>query len=345
MKRCALVFLAAVCVARHRRPGRGSIWRTTLSGIVAGSDELTEAPRSGAPATAGFRAMLYSTWKLNGHWTVSAVYQAYSVPYFYQSFAATGHSVKSDLLQSYVGYSRNWRKAALLVRAGELSTAFGSFPLRYRRCRECFDRYADAVWLLLQRGVDPRSHRDPDGFDVGQMGYAGAVCEFQSGESADAFPERPVRELDGWIGLYDPAGVAGRSLGLPRALSRPAIRFFFPRRSQPRYATRASAIGLDVEYARGHWNLQGELQRFQMDYHASPTFVQHAGYAEVKRVLNPRWYLAARGGYLGNNYSSSQYVEAAAGFRPGANQLIKVGYEFSTTKVPAITTPRRCSTW
>jgi hypothetical protein len=48
----------------------------------------------------------------------------------------------------------------------------------------------------------------------------------------------------------------------------------------------------------GHWNAWGEVQRFQMDYRAIPTFTQHTGYAEVRRILSPRWYAASRVGYL-----------------------------------------------
>jgi hypothetical protein len=87
-------------------------------------------------------------------------------------------------------------------------------------------------------------------------------------------------------------------------------------------------LGLDVEWARGHWNLQGELQKFVMPYTVIPSLHEQAGYAEVKRVLHPRWYIAARGGYTSTNLGGNvESLEAAAGFRPDRFQLIKFDYE------------------
>ena len=65
-----------------------------------------------------------------------------------------------------------------------------------------------------------------------------------------------------------------------------------------------------------------------LPYRAIPVFHEHAGYAEIKRVLHPRWYLAARGGYLNPSAGSNrQSIEATVGFRPGNQQLVKFGYE------------------
>lgn len=86
-------------------------------------------------------------------------------------------------------------------------------------------------------------------------------------------------------------------------------------------------MGADVQWARGHWNLYGEWQRFQMNYHVIPAFRENAGYFEAKRVLHPRWYVAARAGYLHGSYQSGgETYEAAAGFQPNAHQLIKIDY-------------------
>jgi hypothetical protein len=83
-----------------------------------------------------------------------------------------------------------------------------------------------------------------------------------------------------------------------------------------------------VSWARGHWNVYGELQRFQMAYQVIPTFSQHNGYAEVRRVLHPRWYVAGRAGYI--RYSAipgHEVYETVVGYRPNARQLVKVGYQ------------------
>jgi hypothetical protein len=89
----------------------------------------------------------------------------------------------------------------------------------------------------------------------------------------------------------------------------------------------ATALGADAQWARGHWNLYGEWEHFEMNYHAMPTFRQNGAYVEAKRVLSPRWYVAARSGFLHASYNSGgETYEAAAGYRPNSWQLIKVGY-------------------
>ena len=85
---------------------------------------------------------------------------------------------------------------------------------------------------------------------------------------------------------------------------------------------------MDAEWARGHWNVRGEVQRFVMTYGPDPTFHEHTGYVEAQRALGPRWYAATRFGYLSADYvGHSQQIEVAAGYRPGAGQIIKVSYE------------------
>ena len=61
----------------------------------------------------------------------------------------------------------------------------------------------------------------------------------------------------------------------------------------------ASGLGLEVQWARGHWSASGEWQRFQYDL---PGFTQAPSvistYGEAKRILTPRLYLAGRAGWL-----------------------------------------------
>ena len=84
----------------------------------------------------------------------------------------------------------------------------------------------------------------------------------------------------------------------------------------------------DVQFARGHWNLNGEWQRFLMDYRRIPAFRQHTGYGEVRRVLHPRWYVAARAGYVrASAFPGREVYEFVAGYRPNAKQILKAGYQ------------------
>src|SRR5580704_9695561 len=105
--------------------------RATLSGQAAAASESTEPPRSGSPVNAGFRSVFYPTWKLSDHWTFTGALQFYSRPYFFESFSTQGYGVKGDILQATLNYSRISDKGSILIRAGQLSTAFGSFLLHY----------------------------------------------------------------------------------------------------------------------------------------------------------------------------------------------------------------------
>jgi hypothetical protein len=105
--------------------------RATLSGQVAASSVSTEPPTSGSAISAGFRSVFYPTWKLSDHWTITGALQFYSRPYFFADFSTPGYGAKGDILQATLGYSRVSDKGSILIRAGQLSTAFGSFLLHY----------------------------------------------------------------------------------------------------------------------------------------------------------------------------------------------------------------------
>jgi hypothetical protein len=106
-----------------------------------------------------------------------------------------------------------------------------------------------------------------------------------------------------------------------------------------------TAVGLDAQWAGGHWNLGGEWQHFHYLY---PRYIQSPdvryGYVEAKRVMNPRLYLAARAGY--NTFTTfqkvgmpapaqlrpnRQAVEFSVGYRLSRRQLLMVGYEWLHT--------------
>jgi hypothetical protein len=90
----------------------------------------------------------------------------------------------------------------------------------------------------------------------------------------------------------------------------------------------ARALGLDGRWAYDHWTVQGEWQGFVFPYTVIPTYREKAGYAELKKVLSPRWYVAARDGESRSKASGDmQSFEGAAGFRPGRLELVKVSYE------------------
>jgi hypothetical protein len=69
----AVVYLACLlpmCLSAQEADS-GFDLRTSISTGAFYTPQLTAPPRDGAPVAAGFRLMLYPTWKLGKHWTVS----------------------------------------------------------------------------------------------------------------------------------------------------------------------------------------------------------------------------------------------------------------------------------
>jgi len=302
--------------------------RATLTAQMAASNELTEAPRSGAPTVAGARAIVYPTWKISDHWFATGALQFATRPYYYDDFSTTGYGAKGVVLQSTLNYSRVSRGGSVLVRAGVLSTAFGSFMLRYD----------DADNALIDLPVGYGYYYSP----VSIEGLAGMQIDATRGRmdgrvqfanSSPANPRSPFAhdQYGNW------AGGAGYTIRQGLRVGASGYRgpylsrnypYFFPGEANPNTLP-AHALGLDVSWAHGHTSAQGELQKFQMPYMKIPTFRESTGYGEVKRVLSARWYLAVRGGYSSANASGRmQTVETAAGFRPNRLQLLKAGYEY-----------------
>jgi hypothetical protein len=321
MRRAILIVCCLQSGLRAQEAASGFELRATLSGEAAYTHQ-----REGDPLTGGFRSVLYPTWKLDDHWAVSGAVQIYSQPYFFQQFKTPGYRVRTDILQAHLSYSRFWKDRSVVVRLGQLSSAFGAFLLRYD----------DAVNPLIDVPIAYGYYKP-----VSTAGLTGAQVDATLGkldmraQFVNSSPANPR-------GIFDRdqygnwAGGAGYTIRQGFRVGISAYRgpyldrnypYYFPGEAKPRDLP-GSAYGIDVEWGRGHWNVYGELQRFQMVYHAIPTFNQHTGYAEARRVLHPRWYVAARAGYQrAGAFGGNETYEVAGGFRPNRYQLVKVGYE------------------
>ena len=302
--------------------------RATLTAQAVASNELTAAPRSGAPMTVGSRSVVYPTWKISDNWFVIGALQFTTRPYFFEELSTSGYGAKGIVLQSTLNYSRVSSKGSVLVRAGEMSTAFGSFMLRYD----------DADNALVDLPIQYGYYYSP----VSILGVAGAQIEATRGkwdaraQFANSSPANP-RSIFGHDQYGNWAGGAGYTIHQGFRVGASAYRgpyldrhyqYFFPGEANPNTLP-ARALGIDVNWAHGHTSAQGEWQQFVMPYKAIPTFREWAGYGEVKRVLSPRWYVAVRNGYSSANASGKQQaLETAAGFRTNRFQLIKLGYEY-----------------
>ncbi len=324
MKRAATLLFLGVC-CRAQEASSGFDVRATVTGQGVYSRELSEAPRSGSAYLGGARVLLYPTWKLDDHWTVTASLQAYTHPFFATQFETPGYGVSTNVLQATLNYSRFWDRASVNVRVGQLSSTFGNF----------LQRYDDAVnpvpGIPLAYGYYA---------PVTPLGLAGAEIDTTFGRfdaraqftnSSPANP-RALTEPDQY-GNW--AGGAGFKIRQGFRIGASAYRgpyldrkfqFYFPGEAEPRKLP-ATAAGLDVQFAQGPWNIYGEWQHFRMEYHAIPDFTEHTGFAELRRVLNPRWFLATRLEYVRyGSFPGYQRYEVGAGYRPNRWQLAKVSY-------------------
>jgi hypothetical protein len=324
---CLLSGALSAQLARAQEASSGFDVRATLTAQVAVSKELTEAPRDGSPVIVGSRSVLYPTWKISDNWFVTGAIQLSTRPYYFENLSAPGYGAKGNVLQSTLNYSRISGNSSVLVRAGEMSTAFGSFMLRYD------DADNPLVDLPIGYGYYYSA--------ISVLGVAGAQMDATKGrwdgrvQFANSSPANP-RGLFAHDQYGNWAGGGGYTIRQGFRVGVSAYRgpfldrkyqFFSPGEANPSTLP-AHALGVDVSWAHGHTSAQGEVQTFVMPYKKIPTFRQSVGYIEFKRVLSPRWFLALRGGYSTTNAAGNERtVETAAGFRVNRLQLLKVGYE------------------
>jgi hypothetical protein len=323
----------ALLPCRAQEATSGFELRTTLSAEGVDSPELTEYSREGHPVTGGFRAMLYPVWKWDQHWSFEGTVQVHSRPYFFDEIETQGYGVKADIMQGHVNYAQFWNKASVVVRAGMLSSAFGSFLLRYD----------DAVNSLIDK---PLAYGYYGG--INPLGLAGVQLDATYGNwdfrgqfvNSSALNRRSIFDHDQYGNWAGGAGYtilqgfrAGTSFLRGPYLDR-QYAYFFPGEAPPN-ALPATGVGVDVSWGRGPWTAYSEWQRFQMDYRAIPTFREQFAYGEMRRVLAPRWYVAGRVSQMSDSAGPSKRVyEAAIGFRPSAFELIK--FEYETNKTVAV---------
>ena len=327
MRRFVLLCLCSQAISWSQEANSGFDLRGTLSGIVADARDLSGAPRYGNPAVAGLRAVLYPEWKINSNWSFSGALQLHSRPYFYQEFGTQGYGALTDIIQAQLTYSRVRTNKSLVLRAGVLPAAFGSFGLRYD----------DAVNPLIDIPLSYGYY----GSGVSLNGFGGAEVDATAGKldaraqllNSSPSNRRSIFDRDQygtWVGGAGYTISQGFRIGVS-AFRGPYLDrhwpYYFPGEAKPKDLP-GTGYGLEVQWGRGPWNAYGELQRFVLTYRAIPTFREDAGYGEVRRVLTPRWYLASRLGYLRSNATRAvQLLESAVGYRPDTWQLIKFGYE------------------
>ena len=302
--------------------------RATLTGQAAASNELSDDPRNGSPMVAGFHGIVYPTIKFDDHWFITGAVQLATHPYYYADFSTTGYGAKGNVLLASLNYSRVSGKGSILVRAGEMPTAFGSFPLRYD----------DAENPLVDMPLEYGYYYAP----VSIAGLAGAQIDATRGkwdgrlQFANSSPANP-RSLFSKDQYGNWAGGGGYTIRQGFRVGASGYRgpyldrhyaYFFPGEANPNTLP-AHAFGLDANWAHGHTTVYAEAQRFVMPYKLIKTYRESAGYVEARQVLSPRWFVAGRYGLESDDASGRMHVlEASAGLRANRFQLLKIGYEF-----------------
>jgi len=331
---CLLQGSQALCA---QEASSGLDLRATLTGQTAVSNELSDQPRSGSPIIAGSHSIVYPTLKLNEHWFATGAVQLATRPYYHEQFSTTGYGAKGNLLQATLNYARVSPKGSMLVRMGEMSTAFGAFMLHYD----------DAETALVDLPSGYGYYYSP----ISLLGVAGVQIDATRGrwdgrvQFANSSPANP-RSISAGDQYGNWAGGAGFMIKQGFRMGVSGYRgpyldrkypYFFPGEANPNTLP-AHALGVDSNWAHGHTSAQVELQKFVMPYKLIPTFRESAGYGEFKQVLSPRWFAAVRYGFTTTSATARmQTVETGAGFRPARCQLIKVVYEmkhYNTSSEP-----------
>jgi hypothetical protein len=277
---------------------------------------------------------MYPTLKLGPHWFAYAALQLRLAPYFYYDAHDPKHEFYSEVIQAFVGYSFQAGKMSAVVKAGRLSSAFGSFPLRYDDAenplldqplpyvtqlplaanqlpcgvKDLTSQAYGSVWFECGGapgtvpGLTPVTLYGLPGIEADLSGYHfDARLQITSGSPAS--PQRFDRfgQYSQWtagVGYTIRQGFRVGASGFRGPYLDQTVAALLPAgatvRSYP-----ARGVGVDIQWAHGRWSATGEWQRFGFDF---PNFVQspsmQASYAEVKSMLTPRFYLAGRAGWL-----------------------------------------------
>lgn len=323
----AVFIMLATYAAGAQEAPAGVDLRATVTAQTIASSELSREPRAGSPVILSSRSVLYPTIKFSDHWFISGALQAATRPYFYEDLTTSGYGVKGTVLQGAINYARVSERGSLLLHAGEMPSAFGSFLLRYD----------DADNLLVDFPVSYGYYYAP----VSLLGVFAAQIDASRGkfdgrlQFANSSPANP-RSIFARDQYSNWAGGAGFTIRQGFRLGVSGYRgpyldhhyaYYYPGEVSPRLLP-AHGLGVDGNWAHGHTTAYVELQKFVMPYTLIPDFRESAAYGELRQVISPRWSLAARYGYSSTNATGKLHsVEAGVAFRPNRLQLIKATYE------------------
>ncbi len=313
----------------------------------------------------GFRALISPSVRLGSHWFLYSAFDIQSASYF----TGTGYTedqppVRARVAQAFAGYSDKVGKLSFLVKAGQLSSAFGLAPVEYDDAKMALPTppllYLSNVQLPIDEipsGVRDLLYEDDYGHaPVTLYGLPGIETELSLGrldgrlQITSSSPSNPQSLLSRsqsvqWTaaaGYTFPGGLhLGGSAFRGAYLNADVQEDLPPGASFRDY--KGSGVGIDAQWFHGSWSAEGEWQRFRFEV---PYFLQspaaNGAYAQVKRILSPRTYFASRLSYENfgpiedGRYVSAPHlqeprksVELGIGYRLNRRQLIKAGFALS----------------
>jgi hypothetical protein len=349
----------------------------TLSGGALYSGRLPLTDPGSSPFTAGFQGALYPTLRLGSHWFAYSALQIRLAPYLYYDAWEPEHEWYFQAIQAFVGYQIHGEKTSVVFKAGRLASAFGAFPLHYDDAENALLDYpmsyvqtltlrndqiacgvSDLRWqsygwvsnrcggpVGAGEGLTPATLYGLPGIEADISGHrVDARIQVTSGSPSDPLMESHAPQYTQWVaggGYTIRQGFRVGISGFRGPYLAPDAARFLPEGTSVR-AFPASGLGLEAQWARGHWSVSGEWQRFQYDL---PGFTQApsviSAYGEAKRVLTPRFYVAGRAGWLNpggamdsTGASTNQFAARIASYELGGgwwmnrHQLLKASYEW-----------------
>jgi len=352
----------------------------TVSGDVLYGHGAAARDGGESSISGGGRVVLSPTLRLGAHWFAYAAIEVYSSSYFpYDRPGGERPPVTAGPLQAFLGYATKIGGVSLLIKGGQLSSAFGMFPLEYDDAKTAFVN-PPAVYIA---NLPLRADQLACGVaDLVFQPYAGELQYNCGGSHRDSYGLVPVtlyglpaietdlswRRLDARVQITNsspanPQGLtsgsqmaqwtAGGGYTLPAGVHVGVSGFRGPYLNVnltpllPEGRTirdfSASGVGVDAQWSRGHWSTEGEWQHFRFDL---PGFVdspsENAAYVQVKRILSPRTFIAARMneqqfgriqdslGVSAHRYQAPRYVdEFSLGYRLNRQQLVKLGFDWT----------------
>ncbi len=326
----------------------------TITGGALYSHRMQGDNPAVGPVAGAFHLSIAPSLKLSDHWFAYASVQIRSTPFYYYDAFEADHRVEWDAVQAFIGYTTTYKSATILVKAGQLAAAFGSFPLHYDDAdNPLLDQplsYATYVNVSPDQFCSPPAQNGggvSTGYNCGgsygltpvtlyglpgvevDMSDHNVDARFQVTNSSPANPHELLsgNQFGQWTAGGGYTVIQGFRIGgsvfRGPYLDRGVTSWLAPGQTARDFP--ATGVGIDAQWAHGRWSTSGEVQWFRFDYpgfRISPsTFI---AYAEVKTVLTPRLYAALRVGDQQNGQVAGAWQWGSASFQANVQS-----YEFA----------------